>query len=219
MFAEGLVISIDQGIVSSNVIKSSTEDIKRLSGVINGANVILGESADSQTAAMSLTENGKPVIYLWKEQKSLATDKLTLRLSAAERTLSAGYQVSQDFAKPISPTMKSSYIQASLADDKITMESTDAVMVISYLSPNNDLQREKMKIINDAKNIAQTKAWENEKQKIKNNYHTRWDSDEKQRLLTKGSLVWYEPSPTWNLNKYPEFADSWRNVKFVRKRT
>ena len=219
MFAKGLVISVDRGQIATKVTDSATDDVKRFSSVVSGGQVLVGRDADSSSAPMSLTHEGKPVLYLTKPSTSFAKDKQTMRVTSnVEKTLRSSYDQSSD--------VSSSLIALRLPDNEMRAESGYALVVIFYVSDGDDAQlydvefstvtKERDRVITNAHNRAESDAWLREKQKIKSGLRTRWSNTEKQEILTQGKASNYAARPIWNADVYPELADSGRDVTFVK---
>lgn len=218
MFAKGLVISLDRGRVSTQVTDSASNDIKRFSSVIGGSEVLIGRDADSSSAAMSFTHDGKPVLYLWKEASAFAKDKQTMQLTQnRDRILRSSYD--QNSNSPIS---------LRLRDNEMRAESEHALIAVFYVSEaENDASvsyvdfstasQERDLVLKSALSKAESEAWFREKRKIQSGLKTRWTSSQENEILSRGKLKGFVAKPKWNVDAYPELADSGRNVEFVRK--
>lgn len=218
LFAQGLVLSVDRGKVSTRVISTATDDVKRLSSILNGGDVIIGKIADSPSAPMSLTVGEKPVVYISKPFSNLKTDKFTLQLQNTVRSLDGGYS---DLAvKEGSSSSQTTSIKVSLQDNTLKAESSNAVVMVSYVTDDNSNGRTKVseekRILEAARKRAESRAWELERSKLDSNQRTRWSMQEKQELRTSGRVKGYKVELFWDVNKYPEFADSGRNCKFSK---
>ena len=218
MFAKGLVISLDRGRVSTQVTDSASNDVKRFSSVISGANVLVGRDADSSSAAMSFTHDGKPVLYLSKKAGAFAKDKQTMQLTEErDRILRSSYDRNSN--SPISLRLRGNEMRA---------ESEYALIVVFYV---NDAQvdvapydvrfpttsQERDRILKSALSRAENEAWRREKRKIQIGLKTRWSSSQENEILSRGRLKDFKVQPAWDVDTYPELADSGRNVKFVRQ--
>ncbi|XP_076799431.1 teneurin-3-like isoform X4 [Clavelina lepadiformis] len=215
LFAQGLVVVVERGAVSTQVVDSATNDVKRLSSIINGADVVVGRNTDSPSAAMSLSLEGKAALYLTKPASMLERDSKTLRLNVGqEKLLQSSYD---DQGHPA--------IAVSLHENQIRAESGYAIINIIYVNDGETLQdrtyptsaHERERILADARLRAEKEAWSREKDKIRKGLRTRWSAREKQQLLSRGYLSSYEVRLSWDPEIYPELADSGRNLKFVRK--
>ena len=215
LFAQGLVVVVERGAVSTQVVDSATNDVKRLSSIINGADVVVGINTDSPSAAMSLSLEGKAALYLTKPASMLERDSKTLRLNVGqEKLLQSSYD---DQGHPA--------IAVSLHENQIRAESGYAIINIIYVNDGETLQdrtyptsaHERERILADARLRAEKEAWSREKDKIRKGLRTRWSAREKQQLLSRGYLSSYEVRLSWDPEIYPELADSGRNLKFVRK--
>nr|XP_039266122.1 teneurin-4-like [Styela clava] len=130
LFSQGLVLSIDRGMVTTHVADMATNDVKRLSSILNGGDVIIGKYADSPSAPMSFTKEGKPVLYISKSLDSLKADKVTLTLTDSKRILDGGYSGAM-------ATSQTTQITVTVSDDILTIESPYCVVIISYVTMDN----------------------------------------------------------------------------------
>ena len=219
MLAQGLIISIDRGSITAQVTDTATDDVKRYSSVVSGAEALIGRRADTSLAAMSQNHEGKPVLFLSKPASAFAKDKQTMQVAdGRERTLRSAYGSGND--------VTSSLISLRLHGNEMRAESGYALVIIYYVDDDSDVrvydvqftsaEQERDRVINDAKRRAENEAWLREKKKIQSGLRTRWSDSEKQEILSKGRLQRYTIEQTWNPEIYPEFSDSGRNVQFTK---
>nr|XP_039266115.1 teneurin-3-like isoform X3 [Styela clava] len=213
LFAQGLVLSIDRGMVTTHVAGMATNDVKRLSSILNGGDVIIGKYADSSSAPMSFTKEGKPVLYISKSLDSLKADKVTLTLTDSKRILDGGYSGAM-------ATSQTTQITVTVSDDILTIESPYCVVIISYVTMDNRNGKtrlsEEKRIVESARSTAEQEAWAVERQKVTAGERSRWNAREKQQLRRSGKVSGYKVEFFWDVDKYPEFASSGRNINFVR---
>ena len=220
MLAQGLVISIDRGQVSTQVTDTATDDIKRFSSVVSGAQVLIGQNADSPLAPMSLTHEGKPVLYLTKPASSFARDKQTMQIPyGRQKTLQSAYGHGSDATSHL--------ISLRLQGSEMRAESGYGLVVIFYVDDGSDVQiydvsfttaeEERRHVWESAKKQAESEAWLREKRKIQNGLKTNWTLAQQQEILSQGRLEGYTIRQIWNCEVYPEFSDSGRNVEFIRE--
>lgn len=216
MFAIGMVISIDAGVVSSKVINTATNDIKRMSSVITGSKVLTGRNADSSLAATSFTVDGKTVVYLTKSADAFHQDMTTLRVSEGGRR------------KPLvgsNDAIRGNRITVTADDKHIRMESDLATLDIAYIrdggdSTTNDAfstaSSERNRVLQENKSRAETEAWLLERSKIERGLRTNWSKKELDEIMLSGKLSAYKSIYKWSPDKYPELASSGRNIIFVK---
>ena len=220
MLAQGLVISIDRGQVSTQVTDTATDDVKRFSSVVSGAEVLIGRNADSPLAPMSLRHEGKPVLYLTKPASAFAKDKQTMQIpNDRQKTLRSANGHGVD--------VTSSLISLRLHGNEMRAESGYGLVVIFYVDDGSDVriydveftstEQERTRVLESAKDAAETEAWLLEKRKIHSGLKTRWTRAQQQEILSQGRLLGYTVRQIWNPKVYPEFSDSGRNVEFIPK--
>uniref|UniRef100_H2YAD5 Uncharacterized protein n=1 Tax=Ciona savignyi TaxID=51511 RepID=H2YAD5_CIOSA len=205
LFVQGLVMVVDKGTVTTHVINSATDDVKRMSGIINGADVMIGKSADSASAAMSLTLEGKPTVYLSKPSDAFDKDRQILRISAGnDRVLDGGHDEGSSRTS-VSSTRTKRPIAVSQQEKRI--------------HPTSDfpsLEEERENVLQEARRRAENEAWEIERQKIQSGIRTQWTEAEKQEIRSRHRLSSYQLRPTWDPQRYPELSGSGRNMRFVK---
>jgi len=220
-----LVLAVDRGTITTQVLHSATDDVKRLGGIINGGDIIFGRDADSAAVAMSLSLEGKPTVYLSKLSESFDKDRQTLRLQPGrERVLEAG-NGRKDGASQMSRSDTSSPLVVSTVQNQIRVESSHAVVVMVYVNFASNLhdsqfsttEFERDRITNEALRRAENDAWGRERQKLREGLRTRWSRSEAHEILTRGSLSSHTVQFAFDPEKYPELAESGRNVKFVKQ--
>ncbi|XP_078481639.1 teneurin-3 isoform X2 [Ciona intestinalis] len=221
LFVQGLVMVVDRGTITTQVINDATDDVKRMSGILNGANVVIGKSADSASAAMSLTLEGKPSVYLSKPSDAFDKDRQILRISSGnDRVLDGGRD--DDGSGTVASSRRTKRpIAVSLQEKRIRFESGHAVVVLTYVDddPASDFPspiEEKEQVLREAQRRAENEAWDFERQKIQSGIRTRWTEAEKQEIRSRHRLSSYQLRPTWDPERYPELADSGRNMRFVK---
>uniref|UniRef100_H2YAD4 EGF-like domain-containing protein n=1 Tax=Ciona savignyi TaxID=51511 RepID=H2YAD4_CIOSA len=199
-----LVMVVDKGTVTTHVINSATDDVKRMSGIINGADVMIGKSADSASAAMSLTLEGKPTVYLSKPSDAFDKDRQILRISAGnDRVLDGGHDEGSSRTS-VSSTRTKRPIAVSQQEKRIRFESGHAIV------------EERENVLQEARRRAENEAWEIERQKIQSGIRTQWTEAEKQEIRSRHRLSSYQLRPTWDPQRYPELSGSGRNMRFVK---
>uniref|UniRef100_H2YAD0 EGF-like domain-containing protein n=1 Tax=Ciona savignyi TaxID=51511 RepID=H2YAD0_CIOSA len=204
LFVQGLVMVVDKGTVTTHVINSATDDVKRMSGIINGADVMIGKSADSASAAMSLTLEGKPTVYLSKPSDAFDKDRQILRISAGnDRVLDGGHDEGSSRTS-VSSTRTKRPIAVSQQEKRIRFESGHAIV------------EERENVLQEARRRAENEAWEIERQKIQSGIRTQWTEAEKQEIRSRHRLSSYQLRPTWDPQRYPELSGSGRNMRFVK---
>lgn len=210
LFVKDIVISIDKGLVTTYVNDDARADIKRVSNVINKAQVLIGRLADSSQAATSLRRDGNDCIYLYKEAASFNKDVQTLRLA-------------QGSSKGPFDGMTT-----SLHQNRVTIKTDYTMLVIAYVGEDDKqvsghevkfltMEDEYKRVMDDCHDRAAQHAWSREAEKIKTGQKTRWTVSEKSRIQHGGRLDNYVVKNKWNPDQYPELAGSGRNVIFERK--
>nr|CAB3264552.1 teneurin-3 [Phallusia mammillata] len=226
LFAQGLVLIVDRGSIATQVLNSATDDVKRLSGIIKGADVIFGKDADSASAAMSLTLEGKPNVFLAKSPDSFEKDKQTLRLVSGHDRILDGGNPQRRGSTAATPGGSDAPIVVSTNQKQIRVETGYAVITILYVnsgtsSRHSDYSSEEVerdRVASEALRRAEVDAWSREKAKIKQGLKTMWNERQRQEILSRGSLSTWTVEFAFDADLYPELADSGRNVKFVRRR-
>jgi len=167
---------------------------------------------------MSLTHEGKSVLYLTKPASAFGKDKQTMQISSVrQKTLHSGS----------GNDATSSLISLQLRGNEMRAESGYGLVVIFYVDDGSVVQiydvsfttkeDEQHHVMNSAKIHAENEAWRREKQKITSGLKTRWNRNQQQEIISQGRLRGYTIRQIWDSEIYPEFADSGRNVEFVRE--
>ncbi|XP_074109179.1 teneurin transmembrane protein Ten-m isoform X3 [Cotesia typhae] len=98
---------------------------------------------------------------------------------------------------------------------ELRLHNPDAAVVIKY---GADPEQERHRILKHAHKRAVERAWEIEKQLVGAGFQGRgdWSKEEKDQLLTRGSVDGYEGVDIHSVHRYPQLADDPGNVAFTR---
>lgn len=214
MFAQGLTLSVDRGVITTSIAGTATNDVKRLGNILNGGQILIGRDADTPSAPMSFTSDHKPIIYITKPFDSLRTDEVTLTMAGSQRNLDGGYSDAQT-------TSLQTSINVVVNNDVMTITSSFCIVKISYVTNDNRNGKtessEEERITENARVDAEAEGWVIQKDAADLGYTgQRWNHRQLQQLKQNGKVAGYKAVFFWNVKKYPEFSDSGRNIEFKR---
>lgn len=174
---------------------------------------------------MSLTLEGKPNVFLAKSPDSFEKDKQSLRLVPGhDRILDGGNPERPDGGLATSGGSDAPIV-VSTNQKRIRVETGYAVITIIYVNSEKpsrfvDFSSEKAerdRVASEALRRAGEEAWSRERASIQQGLRTVWDERQKQEILSVGSLSTYAVEFVFDVDLYPELADSGRNVRFVKR--
>lgn len=213
---QGLTLSVDRGVVTTSIAGTATNDVKRLGNVLNGGQILIGRDTDTPSAPMSFTGDQKPIIYITKPLDSLRTDEATLTIAGSQRNLDGGFSDAQ-------MTSLQTSINVIVGDDVMTITSPFCIVKISYVTNDNRNGKtessEEERIIENARVDAQAKAWDLLKDAADLGYagqRSKFNHRQLQQLKQNGKVTGYKAVFFWDVERYPEFSDSGRNMEFRR---
>ncbi|XP_034946583.1 teneurin-m isoform X3 [Chelonus insularis] len=98
---------------------------------------------------------------------------------------------------------------------ELRLHNPDAAVVIKY---GADPEQERHRILKHAHKRAVERAWEIEKQLVMSGFQGRgdWSKEEKDQLLSRGTVDGYEGVDIHSVHRYPQLADDPGNVAFTR---
>ncbi|XP_026674472.1 teneurin-m isoform X7 [Ceratina calcarata] len=98
---------------------------------------------------------------------------------------------------------------------ELRLHNPDAVVVIKY---GADPEQERHRILKHAHKRAVERAWEIEKQLVMAGFQGRgdWSKEEKDELISRGTVSGYEGVDIHSVHRYPQLADDPGNVAFTR---
>ncbi|XP_053597810.1 teneurin-m isoform X3 [Microplitis demolitor] len=98
---------------------------------------------------------------------------------------------------------------------ELRLHNPDAAVVIKY---GADPEQERHRILKHAHKRAVERAWEIEKQLVAAGFQGRgdWSKEEKDQLLSRGTVDGYEGADIHSVHRYPQLADDPGNVAFTR---
>ncbi|XP_020281909.1 teneurin-m isoform X3 [Pseudomyrmex gracilis] len=98
---------------------------------------------------------------------------------------------------------------------ELRLHNSDAAVVIKY---GADPEQERHRILKHAHKRAVERAWEIEKQLVMAGFQGRgdWSKEEKDELISRGTVDGYEGVDIHSVHRYPQLADDPGNVAFTR---
>lgn len=98
---------------------------------------------------------------------------------------------------------------------ELRLHNPDAAVVIKY---GADPEQERHRILKHAHKRAVERAWEIEKQLVMAGFQGRgdWSKEEKDELVSRGTVDGYEGVDIHSVHRYPQLADDPGNVAFTR---
>ncbi|XP_048266118.1 teneurin-m isoform X3 [Bombus terrestris] len=98
---------------------------------------------------------------------------------------------------------------------ELRLHNPDAAVVIKY---GADPEQERHRILKHAHKRAVERAWEIEKQLVMAGFQGRgdWSKEEKDELISRGTVSGYEGVDIHSVHRYPQLADDPGNVAFTR---
>ncbi|KAL6256891.1 hypothetical protein P5V15_011826 [Pogonomyrmex californicus] len=98
---------------------------------------------------------------------------------------------------------------------ELRLHNPDAAVVIKY---GADPEQERHRILKHAHKRAVERAWEIEKQLVMAGFQGRgdWSKEEKDELISRGTVDGYEGVDIHSVHRYPQLADDPGNVAFTR---
>ncbi|XP_076630830.1 teneurin transmembrane protein Ten-m isoform X5 [Colletes latitarsis] len=98
---------------------------------------------------------------------------------------------------------------------ELRLHNPDAAVVIKY---GADPEQERHRILKHAHKRAVERAWEIEKQLVLAGFQGRgdWSKEEKDELISRGTVNGYEGVDIHSVHRYPQLADDPSNVAFTR---
>ncbi|XP_025267250.1 teneurin-m isoform X3 [Camponotus floridanus] len=98
---------------------------------------------------------------------------------------------------------------------ELRLHNPDAAVVIKY---GADPEQERHRILKHAHKRAVERAWEIEKQLVMAGFQGRgdWSKEEKDELMSRGTVDGYEGVDIHSVHRYPQLADDPGNVAFTR---
>ncbi|EFN78238.1 Teneurin-3 [Harpegnathos saltator] len=98
---------------------------------------------------------------------------------------------------------------------ELRLHNPDAAVVIKY---GADPEQERHRILKHAHKRAVERAWEIEKQLVMSGFQGRgdWSKEEKDELISRGTVDGYEGVDIHSVHRYPQLADDPGNVAFTR---
>ncbi|XP_031828732.1 teneurin transmembrane protein Ten-m isoform X3 [Nomia melanderi] len=98
---------------------------------------------------------------------------------------------------------------------ELRLHNPDAAVVIKY---GADPEQERHRILKHAHKRAVERAWEIEKQLVMAGFQGRgdWSKEEKDELISRGTVNGYEGVDIHSVHRYPQLADDPGNVAFTR---
>ncbi|CAL7949137.1 unnamed protein product [Xylocopa violacea] len=99
--------------------------------------------------------------------------------------------------------------------NELRLHNPDAAVVIKY---GADPEQERHRILKHAHKRAVERAWEIEKQLVMAGFQGRgdWSKEEKDELISRGTVSGYEGVDIHSVHRYPQLADDPGNVAFTR---
>ena len=98
---------------------------------------------------------------------------------------------------------------------ELRLSNGDSSIAVRY---GTELDEEYQRLVKHAHRRAAERAWEDEKFALSLGLDGRrqWTDEEREQLLSKGSVHGYRPSDLYSLRKYPQLADDPNNVAFLK---
>lgn len=202
----------------SYVIRDATDDVKRISNVVNGARLLFNKYDNVPLAAA--TErwgSSKSILRLSKTSDAYYSDMVTLSVNEGSSKVLHG---------SLRGKVDENRIMVHVEGKHIRMESDLIVMDIVYVrDPDNtfnepsfsSLEQEKRRVRDENAHRAETEAWALERIKINKGFRTGWSQSEKTEILENNKLTSYKATYRWSPERYPDLATSGRNIVFVHR--
>ncbi|XP_060691053.1 teneurin-3 isoform X2 [Hemiscyllium ocellatum] len=199
LVGKGVMLALNQGKVTTNVLNIANEDCIKVAAVLNGAYYL-----DN----LHYTIEGKDTHYFIKTA-SPESDLGTLRLTSGRKALENGINitVSQSTAVVSGRTRR-------FADVEIQYSALSL-----HVRYGTTLDEEKVRILEQARQRALVSAWTREQQRVRDGEEgiRLWTEGEKRQLLSAAKVQGYDGYYVLSVEQYPELADSANNIQFLRQ--
>uniref|UniRef100_A0A6I8PGC2 Teneurin transmembrane protein 4 n=1 Tax=Ornithorhynchus anatinus TaxID=9258 RepID=A0A6I8PGC2_ORNAN len=200
LFGKGVRFALKDGRVTTDITGAASEDGRRVAAVLDGARYL---------ERLHYTLDGVDTHYFVKPGPPEG-DLAVLGLSGGRRTLDSGLNVTVAQVGAAAPGGR-------------TRRFTDVRLQHGALCLHTRYgagpDEERARVLGLARERAVAGAWARERQRLRDGEDgaRAWSEAERRQLLTTGRVPGYDGFFVLAPERYPELADSERNVRFVRQ--
>ncbi|XP_072002049.1 teneurin-2 isoform X4 [Engystomops pustulosus] len=202
IIGKGIMFAIKEGKVTTGMSSIASEDSRKIALVLNGAHYL---------EKMYYNIEGKDTHYFVKIGSS-DSDLVTLGLTTGRKSLDSGVNVTVS-----QPTLLINGRTRRFTN--IEFQHSSLILNIRYGLTVDNLDEERARVLDQARQRALSAAWAKEQQKARDGKEGSrlWTEGEKQKLLSTGRVQGYEGYYVLPVEQYPELADSSSNIQFLRQ--
>ncbi|XP_029114629.1 teneurin-3 isoform X3 [Scleropages formosus] len=199
LIGKGVMLAINQGLVTTNALNIANEDCIKVAAVLNNAFYLEN---------LHYTVEGHDTHYFIKTSLP-ESDLGTLRLTSGRKALENGVNVTVSQSTTVVNGRTRRFVDVELQHGALALHVRYGVT----------LDEEKARVLEQARQRALAAAWAREQRRVRDGEEGArlWTEGEKRQLLSSGKVLGYDGYYVLSVEQYPELADSANNIQFLRQ--